>query len=68
MILFRDIDWFFSFQVEAERRKRASVLESEGKREAAINVAEGGKRARILDSEAKEAEQVGERLYGLTFR
>lgn len=31
-------------QVEAERKKRASVLESEGIREADINVAEGKKR------------------------
>lgn len=29
-----------NMQVEAERRKRAAILESEGKREAAINVAE----------------------------
>ncbi len=57
-------------QVEAERRKRASILESEGKREAAINVAEvravtfvnchfqGEKKARILASEADELQQV----------
>jgi len=47
-------------QVEAERKKRAAVLESEGIREAAINVAEGQKRARILNSEANKAEQVNE--------
>jgi len=47
-------------QVEAERRKRAAVLESEGIREADINVAEGKKRARILNSEAVKAEQVNE--------
>jgi regulator of protease activity HflC (stomatin/prohibitin superfamily) len=35
-------------QVEAERRKRAAILESEGKRDAAINIAEGEKRACIL--------------------
>ncbi|XP_029930683.1 stomatin-like protein 2, mitochondrial [Myripristis murdjan] len=45
-------------QVEAERRKRATVLESEGTREAAINVAEGGKQAQILASEAQKAEQI----------
>lgn len=28
-------------QVEAERKKRAAILESEGARDAAINVAEG---------------------------
>jgi regulator of protease activity HflC (stomatin/prohibitin superfamily) len=34
-------------QVEAERKKRAAILESEGKRDAAVNVAEGAKRARF---------------------
>lgn len=37
-------------QVEAERRKRAAILESEGVREADINVAEGKRQARILGS------------------
>ncbi|XP_073511175.1 stomatin-like protein 2, mitochondrial [Phyllobates terribilis] len=45
-------------QVEAERRKRAMVLESEGTRESAINVAEGHKQAQILASEAERAEQI----------
>ncbi|GMR52401.1 hypothetical protein PMAYCL1PPCAC_22596, partial [Pristionchus mayeri] len=45
-------------QVEAERKKRAMILESEGLRDAAINKAQGDKKARILDSEAIEAEQV----------
>nr|XP_046230260.1 stomatin-like protein 2, mitochondrial [Scatophagus argus] len=45
-------------QVEAERRKRATVLESEGAREAAINVAEGRKQAQILASEGEKAEQI----------
>lgn len=45
-------------QVEAERKKRARVLESEGMREAEINVAEGSKRSRILASEADKMEQV----------
>ncbi|XP_044044571.1 stomatin-like protein 2, mitochondrial [Siniperca chuatsi] len=45
-------------QVEAERRKRATVLESEGTREAAINVAEGCKQAQILASEGQKAEQI----------
>ncbi|KAK6728987.1 hypothetical protein RB195_006191 [Necator americanus] len=45
-------------QVEAERKKRAAILESEGHREAAINRAEGDKRAAILASEALEAEQI----------
>ncbi|XP_061468863.1 stomatin-like protein 2, mitochondrial [Rhineura floridana] len=47
-------------QVEAERRKRATVLESEGTRESAINVAEGRKQAQILASEADKAEQVNQ--------
>lgn len=37
-------------QVEAERKKRATILESEGVREADINVAEGKRRSRILAS------------------
>lgn len=45
-------------QVEAERKKRATVLESEGTREAAINVAEGCKQAQILASEGEKAEQI----------
>ena len=45
-------------QVEAERKKRAAVLESEGIREAEINVAEGKKRSRILASEAFKIEQI----------
>lgn len=47
-------------QVEAERKKRAAILESEGIREAEINVAEGKKQARILSSEANLTEQVNE--------
>ncbi|XP_056288830.1 stomatin-like protein 2, mitochondrial [Pseudoliparis swirei] len=45
-------------QVEAERRKRATVLDSEGMREAAINVAEGRKQAQILASEGQKSEQI----------
>ncbi|XP_075581743.1 stomatin-like protein 2, mitochondrial [Pelecanus crispus] len=45
-------------QVEAERRKRATVLESEGTRQSAINVAEGQKQAQILASEAEKAKQI----------
>ncbi|XP_035224734.1 stomatin-like protein 2, mitochondrial [Stegodyphus dumicola] len=45
-------------QVEAERKKRAAILESEGIREADINVAEGKKRSRILASEAEKTEQI----------
>ena len=37
-------------QVEAERKKRAAILESEGIKLAEINVAEGKKQSRILSS------------------
>lgn len=47
-------------QVEAERKKRATVLESEGTREAAINVAEGHKQAQILASEGEKAELINQ--------
>lgn len=47
-------------QVEAERKKRATVLESEGTREAAINVAEGRKQAQILASEGEKAERINQ--------
>ncbi|KAG8177752.1 hypothetical protein JTE90_008853 [Oedothorax gibbosus] len=47
-------------QVEAERKKRAAILESEGVREAEINVAEGKKRSRILSSEAEKTEQINQ--------
>lgn len=45
-------------QVEAERRKRAAILESEGIKVADINVAEGKKQARILQSEAERQELI----------
>ncbi|KAJ3298955.1 hypothetical protein HDU79_003281 [Rhizoclosmatium sp. JEL0117] len=45
-------------QVSAERRKRAEILESEGSRQAAINVAEGRKQSLILESEAEKATQI----------
>ncbi|KAJ3648822.1 hypothetical protein Zmor_020595 [Zophobas morio] len=45
-------------QVEAERKKRAAILESEGVREADINVAEGKRKSRILASEAERQEQI----------
>lgn len=44
--------------VSAERSKRAEILESEGQRQSAINVAEGKKQSVILASEAKKAEQI----------
>jgi len=45
-------------QMKAERDKRASILESEGERQSAINVAEGKKRATVLNAEADRAEQI----------
>ncbi|XP_031561550.1 stomatin-like protein 2, mitochondrial [Actinia tenebrosa] len=45
-------------QVEAERKKRAAILKSEGERESAINVAEGKKQSQILASEATKMEQI----------
>lgn len=45
-------------QVEAERQKRATILQSEGTRAADINVAEGKRLARILASEAIKQEEI----------
>ena len=45
-------------QVTAERSKRAEILDSEGQRQSAINVAEGRKQSVILASEAVRAEQI----------
>ncbi|VVB15892.1 unnamed protein product [Arabis nemorensis] len=45
-------------QAEAERRKRAQILESEGERQAHINIADGKKSSVILESEASKMDQV----------
>jgi len=45
-------------QVEAERKKRAAILESEGIKAAEINIAEGKKQSRILQSEAEKQEMI----------
>ena len=45
-------------QVTAERSKRAEILESEGQRQSAINIAEGQKQSAILASEAVRAETI----------
>uniref|UniRef100_A0A8D3AZU2 Stomatin-like protein 2, mitochondrial n=1 Tax=Scophthalmus maximus TaxID=52904 RepID=A0A8D3AZU2_SCOMX len=45
-------------RVVNHREKKATVLESEGTREAAINVAEGRKQAQILASEGQKEEQI----------
>lgn len=45
-------------QVSAERQKRAQILDSEGTRQSAINVAEGEKQSKILASEGLCQEQI----------
>ncbi|KAL5971466.1 Stomatin-like protein 2 mitochondrial, partial [Taenia solium] len=45
-------------QVEADRRKRAAILESEGQRDAEINRAEGIKQRQILSSEGQRVETI----------
>ncbi|TQV97390.1 stomatin family protein [Cordyceps javanica] len=47
-------------QVTAERSKRAEILDSEGQRQSAINIAEGRKQSVILASEALRAERINE--------
>lgn len=45
-------------QVAAERQKRAEILNSEGKRQSQINIAEGGKQEVVLESEAAMTDQI----------
>ncbi|XP_010438593.1 PREDICTED: stomatin-like protein 2, mitochondrial [Camelina sativa] len=45
-------------QAEAERKKRAQILESEGERQSHINIADGKKSSVILASEAAKMDQV----------
>jgi regulator of protease activity HflC (stomatin/prohibitin superfamily) len=47
-------------QVTAERTKRAEILDSEGQRQSAINIAEGRKQSVILASEALRAEKINQ--------
>lgn len=47
-------------QMRAEREKRATILNSEGIRDAAINTAEGEKQQVIKASEAKKQQQINE--------
>ena len=47
-------------QVSAERKKRASILESEGVRQAEINVAEGAKQNTVLTSQAARERAINE--------
>ena len=50
-------------QVTAERTKRAEILDSEGQRQSAINIAEGRKQSVILASEALSVENIN-KAYG----
>jgi regulator of protease activity HflC (stomatin/prohibitin superfamily) len=47
-------------QMRAEREKRATILNSEGVRDSAINTAEGHKQQVIKESEAKKQQQINE--------
>ncbi len=47
-------------QMRAEREKRATVLTSEGERDAVINAAEGAKQRVVLESEATRQLQINE--------
>lgn len=47
-------------QMRAEREKRATILNSEGVRDSAINTAEGEKQQTIKASEAKKQQQINE--------
>jgi regulator of protease activity HflC (stomatin/prohibitin superfamily) len=49
----KEIQKAMMMQVEAERKKRAAIFESEGIRQSAMNVAEGQKTSRILESEGQ---------------
>lgn len=45
-------------QMKAEREKRAQILESEGKRQYAINVAEGDRQSVVLSAKADKEQQI----------
>ncbi len=50
----RDLVDSMARQMKAERDKRATILEAEGRREAEIKVAEGEKRAAVLEAEGRK--------------
>ncbi|KAK9093683.1 hypothetical protein Scep_025152 [Stephania cephalantha] len=54
----RGVQAAMEMQAEAERKKRAQVLESEGERQANINIADGKKNSVILESEAAMTDQI----------
>lgn len=47
-------------QMQAEREKRARILESEGEKQSAINIAEGFKQKVVLESEGVKLRQINE--------
>ena len=56
----RDVVSAMEKQMRAEREKRATVLQSEGERDAKINEAEGEKQRVIKESEAAQQQQINE--------
>lgn len=56
----RDVLDAMEKQMRAEREKRATILESEGFRDSAINHAEGEKRKVIMESEANKLMRINE--------
>ncbi|KAI4363709.1 hypothetical protein MLD38_019892 [Melastoma candidum] len=54
----RGVRQAMEMQAEAERKKRAQILESEGERQSNINIADGRKSAVILASEAAKMDQI----------
>ena len=53
-----DILRAMQMQGSAERRKRAQILDSEGARQAEVNIAEGRRQATVLASEAVMLEKM----------
>lgn len=49
-------------QMQAEREKRAVILQSEGEKQSAINKAEGQKQKVVLESEAVKQKQINEAM------
>ena len=56
----RDVLEAMEKQMRAEREKRATILDSEGLRDSAINTAEGEKQKVIKESEASKQQQINE--------
>ena len=56
----RDVLAAMEKQMRAEREKRATILDSEGLRDSAINTAEGEKQKVIKESEAAKQQQINE--------